>query len=241
MFEHRNPWVKQQFQIDSAIANNALPADNANTETGAIEIGTPVGIEMGANLVGLEIEVFDSTHVAKFRAVITTFTAGSPNTIKVKLLSAKGSHAVQNNDYAHVIGSALGEGTGSPTAWSNDLEVVYNQCQIFKTPVEVTGTLLQASLRGNSKELARLRDMKSQEHKIQKERAFLFGSNMQGITGGTFGDLEATTDVNGNTIRTTMGIVSALNKALSKAQSDSQEKMNSVAGGMMSGLKIPGM
>ena len=36
-------------------------------------------------------------------------------------------------------------------------------------------------------------------------------------------------------------IVSALNKALLKAQSDSQEKMNSVTGGMMSGLKIPGM
>ncbi len=36
-------------------------------------------------------------------------------------------------------------------------------------------------------------------------------------------------------------IVSALNKALQKAQADSQEKMNSVTGGMMSGLKIPGM
>ena len=36
-------------------------------------------------------------------------------------------------------------------------------------------------------------------------------------------------------------IVSALNKALLKAQSDSQEKMNSVTGGMMSGLKIPGI
>ena len=36
-------------------------------------------------------------------------------------------------------------------------------------------------------------------------------------------------------------IVSAMNKALSKAQSDSQEKMTSVAGGMMSGLKIPGL
>ena len=36
-------------------------------------------------------------------------------------------------------------------------------------------------------------------------------------------------------------IVSALNKALSKAQSDSQDKMNSVTGGMMSGLKIPGI
>ena len=36
-------------------------------------------------------------------------------------------------------------------------------------------------------------------------------------------------------------IISALNKGLSKAQSDSQEKMNSVTGGMMSGLKILGM
>jgi len=36
-------------------------------------------------------------------------------------------------------------------------------------------------------------------------------------------------------------IISALNKALSKAQLDSQEKMNSVAGGIMGGLKIPGM
>ena len=36
-------------------------------------------------------------------------------------------------------------------------------------------------------------------------------------------------------------IISALNKGLSKAQSDSQEKMNSVTGGLMSGLKIPGM
>ena len=36
-------------------------------------------------------------------------------------------------------------------------------------------------------------------------------------------------------------IISALNKALSKAQTDSQEKMNTVAGGMMSGLKIPGI
>ena len=36
-------------------------------------------------------------------------------------------------------------------------------------------------------------------------------------------------------------IISALNKALSQAQSVSQEKMNSVTDGMMSGLKIPGM
>tara|TARA_S200000501_G_C20791108_1_gene729566 strand:- start:1115 stop:1438 length:324 start_codon:yes stop_codon:yes gene_type:complete len=36
-------------------------------------------------------------------------------------------------------------------------------------------------------------------------------------------------------------IISAINKALSKSQKDSQEKMNSITGGMMGGMKIPGM
>ena len=36
-------------------------------------------------------------------------------------------------------------------------------------------------------------------------------------------------------------IISALNKALSKSKSDSQEKMNSIAGGRMGGMKIPGL
>ena len=36
-------------------------------------------------------------------------------------------------------------------------------------------------------------------------------------------------------------IISAMNKALSKSKSDSQEKMNSIAGGMMGGMKIPGL
>ena len=36
-------------------------------------------------------------------------------------------------------------------------------------------------------------------------------------------------------------IISAINKGLSKAQSESQNKMNSITGGMMSGMKIPGM
>ena len=36
-------------------------------------------------------------------------------------------------------------------------------------------------------------------------------------------------------------IISATNEAISKAQSKSQEKMNSATGGMLSGLNIPGM
>ena len=36
-------------------------------------------------------------------------------------------------------------------------------------------------------------------------------------------------------------IISATNEAISKAQTKSQEKMNSETGGMLSGLNIPGM
>ena len=36
-------------------------------------------------------------------------------------------------------------------------------------------------------------------------------------------------------------IISAVNTALAKAQEESQNRMNSVTGGLMSGMKIPGM
>ena len=36
-------------------------------------------------------------------------------------------------------------------------------------------------------------------------------------------------------------IISAMNKALSKSRSDSQDKMNAITGGMMGGMKIPGL
>ena len=36
-------------------------------------------------------------------------------------------------------------------------------------------------------------------------------------------------------------VISAINKAISDAQTESQNRMNSVTGGMLSGLNIPGM
>jgi len=212
MFEHKNPWVKQEFQIDTPIANGDMPA--GNVESAELDISAGKGIELGSNLVGLEVEIFDSAHASKIRAVVTSSSASGK--CKVKFLDAVGSTAIANSDYAMIIGSAFGEGTNSPDAWADDLEVVYNQCQIFKTPVEITGTLLEASLRGESKELARLRDIKAQEHKIQKERAFLFGSNLAGIKGGSLGagagGIESLGDVAGNTLRTTMGLIPAIKK-----------------------------
>ena len=215
MFEHRNPWNKQEFQA----ASNPASLAAGDTESDATDVDNIVGLasSVDSSYVGLECEVWDETKATlKGHALITTNV--DSNTIKFKNL---GSDAldVADNDYFIVVGNAHGEGTEAPDAWSDELKVVYNSTQIFKTPLQITGTLEAAALRGESSELARLRLQKSQEHKIQKERAFLFGDSpvgtglkdsRDGTSDESFSD-GGRTDTSSNRVRTTKGIVTALN------------------------------
>ena len=173
MFEHKQPWVKQSF-----FAASEIGAPGANTESADLDVDNIVGLPAcDASWLGLVVECWDSTETTKRGvAIITTVT--DANTIQFTPLDADLDCA--DNDVFHVVGNAHGEGGYSPEAWADELKVVYNSCQIFKNPLEITGTLLEASLRGESSELARLRMQKSQEHKIQKERAFLFGKRVGG-------------------------------------------------------------
>ena len=192
MFEHRNPWQKQELVLD-----------------GADSVGSASGVAIGTNLIGLECEVWSASYAEKKGVILITSCDASGDNLTKKDLSSD-AVSLADTDILVVVGNAQAEGSRSPKAWSDELEVVYNSTQIFKTPLQITGTLLQASLRGESKELARLRDQKSAEHKIQKERAFLFGSNPKGIKGG-FADIEAVSNDDG-VVRSTMGIIPALEK-----------------------------
>ena len=216
MFEHRNPWVKQYFQTGTAVAS---AVDNA-ADTWVVKAGTPVGMEgEGGNYaynswIGLTCEVWDGLTPGSTKQGVVLITAvagsGSSANFSVKNMNDTGTITSADGSYLIVVGSAYGEGTVAGSAWADELQVVYNQCQIFKTPLQITGTILQAALRGESSELARLRDQKSQEHKIQKERAFLFGRSPINIT-GAFSD-DDLTDANSNQVRATMGIIPAVEK-----------------------------
>ena len=137
---------------------------------------------------------------------------------------------VADNDFFVVVGNAHGEGSSAPDAWSDEIGVVWNSTQIFKTPLQITGTLEAAVLRGETSELARLRRMKAQEHKMQKEKAFLFGKRVGGtgldLQDGSSSDSFADggrTDADGNLIRSTYGVISALeNYGISSATDDDQ-------------------
>ena len=226
MFEHRNPWVKQEFQN----AGETVTLAANGTESAALNIDNIQGLasSVDSSYLGLVVEIWNSAKDSK-KATAIISSAVDADEIKVKILSTESGsdYDLVDNDYYMVIGNAHGEGSSAPEAWADELDVVYNSCQIFKTPLQVTGTLEAAVLRGESSELARLRRMKAQEHKMQKEKAFLFGQRVGG-TGlgdaaydagnlgsdpneGTLAD-GGRTDTNENLIRSTYGIVSALEK-----------------------------
>jgi len=212
MFEHRNPWVKQKFVI------NADPGTIPDNDTGLASIAVD-GIEglsstPDSSWIGLVVEIWNSDEdTNRGTAVITA----SSTTLTMKSL-ANSTIAIADDDVCYVVGSAHGEGTDAPEAWADELSVVWNSCQIFKTPLQITGTLQAAVLRGESSELSRLRRIKAQEHKMQKEKAFLFGQRddgtgldlQDGSTSDSFND-SGRTDADGNLVRTTYGIISAIN------------------------------
>ena len=230
MFEHRNPWVKQEFQaaegatLDNDDNGDSLEVDNASNLSSAPD----------SSWIGLACEIWDSTKTTnRGIAIITAIPEANHITVK----AVEGAISVSNNDYFCVVGNAHGEGSSAPDAWADELSVVYNSTQIFKTPLQVTGTLQAAVLRGESSELARLRRQKAQEHKMQKEKAFLFGTRLggtdladarDGTTTEAFAD-GGRTDTNGNLIRTTYGIVSALNKYGSSNSADDHENVFTIS------------
>jgi len=210
MFEHRNPWQKQEFAI-----NKTSPGTVPNNDTGlgSLPIDGIVGLPSSADssYVGLQVEVWNSAKTTKKGTAVISAVASNG---EITLKSTKGATIVlADNDVAIVIGNARGEGSSAPDAWSDELSVVWNSCQIFKTPLQVTGTLEAAVLRGESSELARLRRQKAQEHKIQKEKAFLFGTRVGGVglsgSSDSFAD-DGRTDSDGNKIRSTYGIIPAI-------------------------------
>jgi hypothetical protein len=215
MFEHRNPWVKQSL-LNDGDTENLNPDTTTNT---TITVDTPVNCNIDDSLIGAICEVWTTGHGNK-KAIVRVDSVTSSTIVVVNTLwtDTGSTLALVDNDIFEIIGNAQGEGTSSPEAWADELQVVWNSTQIFKTPLQITGTLLAASLRGEESELARLRAQKSQEHKMQKEKAFLFGTrvggtnlgdNLSGSSDDAFAD-GGVLDADGNLVRTTYGIVKAI-------------------------------
>ena len=82
---------------------------------------------------------------------------------------------MSDNDKCQVIGTSFEEGTGSPDVWSDSIDDDFGYTQIFKTAAELTNTAIATNYRGYANEWQRVWNQKLREHKVDIERAMLFG------------------------------------------------------------------
>ena len=110
------------------------------------------------------------------------YTTASVRTIS-KAGAASAELAVDDNTKCMVIGTSFEEGSGSPDVWSRELDNDYGYTQIFKTACELTNTARATRYRGYADEWQRIWNLKLREHKVDIERAMLFGqrASVQGI------------------------------------------------------------
>ena len=110
--------------------------------------------------------------------------SGVYSTAQVRTIAKASAAAltVPDNAKCTVVGTSFEEGTGAPDVWSQKLENDYGYTQIFKTAAEMTNTSRATVYRGYADEWQRIWNLKLREHKVDIERAMLFG--MRGQTNG---------------------------------------------------------
>ena len=105
--------------------------------------------------------------------------AGTSTTLTGKVVALSGSSSasktLEDNDNCQVIGTSFQEGSGSPDAWSSEIEDDFGYTQIFKTAAEMSNTAIATRYRGYANEWERIWALKLREHKVDIERALLFG------------------------------------------------------------------
>lgn len=153
--------------------------------------------------LGLLVDVYGSTGTYYGQGVITSVASATEFTI-TSLYTASNA-ATGTSTTLEVVGFASEEGVTAPIAWSQETTMAYNSCAILRTPVELTGTLLEMNLRGEQ-ERQRLRFEKGLEHQQMRENAFLFSRRKSATSVYTEGPTHAT-GANSRQIRTTHGFI----------------------------------
>ena len=119
----------------------------------------------------------------------------------IDVSAATGSNSIANNDVAQIIGTSFEEGSGSPDVWSSELEDGFGYTQIFKTAAEMTNTAYATRYRGYPDEWSRIWASKLREHKVDIERAMLFGQKAR------VGGIQYTEGLVGHILKNTSPVV----------------------------------
>ena len=131
--------------------------------------------------------------------------------------------ALADDSKCTVIGTSFEQGSGAPDVWSQELDNDYGYTQIFKTACEMSNTARATVYRGYADEWARLWNLKLREHKVDIERAMLFGQR------GSAGGIQYTDGIVGSTIAEGYGNIVNDGTALSYNEGVPYYKSNTAA------------
>ena len=133
---------------------------------------------------------------------------GSDTSFVGKTISAiDGAETGGDETKCQVIGTSFVEGSGAPDVFSEELSTDSGLTQIFKTACEMSNTARATRYRGYADEFQRIWNLKLREHKIDIERAMLFGQQ------ATVGGIQYTEGIAGHIIKNGTAVVD--NSALS--------------------------
>ena len=174
-------WTTRSFYLDGAVnSGSAVSAGTAYTFT--VDTGS-TSVDWLTKGMVFSVKTVDSTAgwaqtLVRVNGAVTdngSDSSFSGMIIDVSNTNVSGYNVLADNDECQVIGTAFAEGTGSPDAWSNDIEDDFGYTQIFKTAAEMSNTAIATRYRGYANEWDRIWALKLREHKVDIERAMLFG------------------------------------------------------------------
>jgi len=180
-------WTSRNFQIDTTTFSNVSAGDGLTSMR--VDASSASSVDWLIKGMVIAVETADGSgggaDVGAAQVLVriesAPVDAGAYTTFNATVISVSSSNAgtdyndIANDAECQVIGTAFGEGSGSPDVWSSQLEDDFGYCQIFKTAAEMSNTAIATNYRGYANEWDRIWAMKLREHKVDIERAMLFG------------------------------------------------------------------
>lgn len=168
------------YEEELTIVRLTLGTATTTTTTLVVTAGDAQNLKKGDLLM-----IENATDVAGYTDEICRVTATPTGTAAVAVTRAVvgTGAAVVNGAFTTLIGSAYGEGEGSPDAVSRNPTKEYNYTQIFKDAYELTGTAEKTRVRTGDP-IKNDKKRKMFDHATRQEFAFLFGKRYENATGG---------------------------------------------------------
>ena len=179
----------RSFKVKGA---DTLAAAGSNT---SLLVDTSGGAAVSWLIKGMVVQIAqnvnegggaDTEAITQATARVESVTQNSADTtIVVKTIAnsaGSGTTTLDDNGDCVVIGTSYEQGSGAPDVWSQKMDNDYGYTQIFKTACEMSNTARATVYRGYADEWQRIWNLKLREHKVDIERAMLFG--MRGSQGG---------------------------------------------------------